>query len=389
MTNNKPVYDESSIRQIKPHEHIRLRPGMYVGGTDKNALHHLFHEVFDNAIDEAIAGHCDHIWITLRPNHELSIRDNGRGMDVKITSHGENMLQLLMTQVFVGRRSEKYSVSGGLHGVGITVVNALAAECSAEVARDAYLWRQMYEAGTPVTEVIQVRSLAEDESTGTCITIQPDFTIFEPNEFDYEILAERAREVAYLVPNLTITLRDERENPPREGVYHFADGLSGYIKYLNQASSMVHSPFTANLECTIQSSSRDEYKTRIEVAFQYTDTMVSNIVGYVNTVRTAGGFHTDIVPSTLFKLINLSAKQLGFEAFTITEIMPGMTAIVSVWHPHPSFESQTNITFIRPEMSSIVAVALEATMQPYAYFDDNIKQLIQKLLANRRLLQDG
>lgn len=379
MTDKKSAYDESDIRQLKPNEHIRLRPGLYVGGTDKNALHHLFHEVFDNSIDEAVAGHCDQIWITLRPNNELSIRDNGRGIPTKATSHGKSTLELFMTSIAVCGKgsSEDYHVSGGLHGVGISAVNALAAECSAEVARDGYLWRQTYQAGTPVTDVTQVRLLADDESTGTCITIQPDFSIFEPNEFDYEILADRAREVAYLIPNLTITLRDQREDTAREDIFHFADGLVGYIKHLNQVSSVIHAPFTAKMECNIESNGRDQYTKRVEVALQYTDTMDTNVVGYANTIRTTSGSHTDYLAEALLDIINSGLS----EPFSIADIMPGLTAIVSIWHPHPSFESYTNIKLINPEVRRLIAVAVEAAIPTLR---NEVERLTQKLLANRQ-----
>jgi DNA gyrase subunit B len=266
--------------------------------------------------------------------------------------------------------------------VGISAVNALAAECSAEVAWDGYLWRQTYQAGTPVTEVMQVRPLAEDESTGTRITIQPDFGIFEPNEFDYEILANRAQEVAYLIPTLTITLRDEREGVVRENMYHFADGLSGYIKHLNRASSVIHSPFTAKMKCSIESNGHGQYTKRVEVALQYTDTMDTTIVGYANTIRTTYGSHTDYLPEALLDIINPRLS----EPFSIADIMPGLTAIVSIWHPHPSFESQTNVKLINPEVRRMIAVAVEAAIPTLR---NEVERLTQKLLTNRQALKEG
>ena len=359
---------------------------MYIGGTNKNALHHLIHKILDNAIDEALAGHGDQIWITLKPNKQLAIRHNGRGIPVKPTKHDGNTLETLMTTIGTCGKgiSESYNVTGGLHGVGISAVNALSAECTAEVARDGYLWRQTYQKGVPQTEVIQVRSLADGEPTGTQITIRPDFTILEPNNFDYEILADRAREVAYLLPTLTITLRDEREN------------VGGKIRITLQADyrtisriSVSHIPayilHSAPRECKIQSNDRDTQVIRVDVAFQYNATMKSNIVGYVNTVKTTGGYHTDIIPATLINIINRRAGYSNFEPFSIAEITPGLSTIVSVWHPHPSFESMTNITFIRPEIRAMVTVATEAAIPTYT--DDNIKQLIQKLFANREALK--
>jgi DNA gyrase subunit B len=383
MTDEKPVYTEADIRKLNPMEHVRLRPGMYIGGTDKNALHHLFHEILDEAIYEAKAGYCDHIWITLRPNYELLIRDNGRGMQVESTQYGKKTLELLMTQVFVGYYRPPYTVSGGLHGVGVTAVNALCAECTAQVARDGYLWRQTYREGIPHTEVIQVRPLADDEPTGTQITIRPDFTIFEPNDFDYAILADRAREVAYLLPDLTITLRDERQKDVREDVYHFAGGISDYVTYLNQPYSVLHSPLDARSECTISPKNRQPYTIRVEVALQYADTPDSKIVGCVNTVKTMGGYHTDSFVSTLTRIVNQGVSSSKLEPFSTDEVLSGLTAIVSVWHPLPSYESQTRITFIQSNIRGIVMATVEAaTRNNY-----ELQPIIQKFLANREALK--
>jgi DNA gyrase/topoisomerase IV subunit B len=186
-----------------------------------------------------------------------------------------------------------------------------------------------------------------------------------------------------LLPNLTITLRDERNSSVREDEFHFANGLSDYITYLNQPFSTLHSPFTAKLECSIQSNNRDTYRARVEVSFQYTDKVDSNIIGYVNTLRTVSGYHTDYLPEALLNIIN----QRVSEPFSIAEIMPGLTTIVSVWHPFPHFESWANIKLINRETRRIVAVATEATIPSYT--DENVKQLIQKLLTNRQALQKG
>src|SRR6185295_11638907 len=199
--------------KLEPMAHIRLRPGMYVGGTDARALHHLIYEVVDNSIDEALAGRCDHILITLHDNNAASVTDNGSGIPVGIhKKEGISTLQLVLTEVGAGGKFDNsaYKVSGGLHGVGVSAVNALSADLRAEVFRDGYLWQQEYQEGKPVNEVKRVRKLGAEEATGTRITFVPDFTILEHNEFSYSVLAQRFREMAFVTRRITITLRDER-----------------------------------------------------------------------------------------------------------------------------------------------------------------------------------
>jgi DNA gyrase subunit B len=200
------------IQKISPIKHVRLRPGMYIGGTDKDALHQLIYEVIANAVSEILDGYGDHIWIVLKPDNAVAIQDNGRGIEVRVNEHtGKSMLELLLTQIFVcGGPDKGYRVAGGYTGVGIQAVNALSSSCTVEVAREGYLWRQTYREGVPQSEVIQVRALSENEATGTTITFTPDYTIFERSDFQYELIAERAREIAYLMPNLTLFVRDER-----------------------------------------------------------------------------------------------------------------------------------------------------------------------------------
>jgi DNA gyrase subunit B len=376
------TYDESNIVALKPQEHVRLRPGMYIGGIDKNALHHLFHELFDYSIDGALEGHCNKIWITLRQNAELSVRDNGRGMSIRFSDFGKRILEHVMT--YGRRQGIGYYVAGGLHGFGVGVVNALSSECTVEVATDGHWWRQTYRAGIPQTEVVQVRPLENGESTGTLITIRPDFTILEPNDFDYEILVDRAREAAYLIPNLTIALRDERYDPAREDEYQFANGLSDYVTHLNQPHSIVHSPYTACSEWTIHLKNDVVYTTRIEIVIQYSDTMDSKVIGYVNTLKTTSGAHTDNLISILLNVINERTIHSKFEPFSKAEIIAGLTAVVNVWHPCPLFEDKTNAKFISADIRGIIVATIEAALPKYPYEFD---ALIQKLLANREALK--
>ena len=208
-------YDASNIQKLEPREHIRRRPGMYVGGTDERALHHLIYEVVDNSIDEALAGRCDYIEVTLHENGAATILDHGVGIPVDKHESGKRALELVMTEVGAGGKfdNEAYKVSGGLHGVGVSAVNALSASLTATIRRDGYVWRQSYEAGLPKGGVRRGAKLKEGEDTGTEISFVPDFTVLEENEFSFSTLMNRLREMAFVTRKVTICLRDERVKP--------------------------------------------------------------------------------------------------------------------------------------------------------------------------------
>src|SRR5690606_12767167 len=270
-----PAYTEENIQKLKPMEHIRLRPGMYVGGTDVRALHHLIYEVVDNAIDEALAGRCDNVLVTLHDNHAVSVTDNGVGIPVGIhKKEGISTLQLVMTEVGAGGKFDRnaYKVSGGLHGVGVSAVNALSAELRAETFRDGHLWEQTYNAGVPVTEVIKVRPLEPGEPTGTRITFIPDFTVMDKNDFNFSTLMHRFREMAFVTRKVTITLRDERVKPiPTETTFYFEGGLRSFVLYLNHNRRALHEPVYADREIEFASEKGGTYNVGVDVAFQYTD----------------------------------------------------------------------------------------------------------------------
>lgn len=363
-------------------EHLRLHPGMYFGGTDKSALHRIVYAVLDDSVGIALEGQCNHIWLTLYPEHKISVRDNSKGLPVH-KGNGKCLLELVMAAIVIPGIREiqrKYEVSGGWHGIGLSAANALAEECTVEISADGHLWRQTYREGIPHTEVIQVRPLQPDESTGTLITFRPDFTILEPNEFDYNVLLERSRELAYLIPGLTITLRDERKETVRQDEFCFPNGLSDYVAYLNQPIAVLHPPFFANDEWTIQAQWRGESTVAVDIAIQYADTMETTILGYVNTVRTSGGFHTDLVPLVLLPKINEKAGVKGIPPFTLDEILPGLTAVVSVKHPSPSFRSLSEIVLLNVDLRGIVTSVAQAALQDY-------DSILQKCLANRAALQ--
>lgn len=248
-------YNEDDIKVLEGVEHIRKRPGMYVGGTDSRALHHLIYEVVDNSIDEALAGRCDRIMITLRADGSVSISDNGVGIPVGIQKQtGKSALEVVLTVVGGGGKFENsaYKVSGGLHGVGLTAVNALSDELHAEVYRDGFLWRQIHRRGRAITPVEKIRPLEPGEATGTTISFMPDFSVLDHNEFSYETLAQRFREMAFVTRKVSITLRDERVQPiAREMTFYFEGGLTPS----SSTSTGIASP------CTIPSTAKRTSKS--------------------------------------------------------------------------------------------------------------------------------
>src|SRR5690349_1352246 len=232
---------EDDIVALDPMAHVRLRPGMYVGGVDSKALHHLVYEVVDNAVDEALAGTCTEIGVILHENGSVSVTDNGRGIPVGINkAEGVSALQIVLTELHAGAKFDggSYKVSGGLHGVGVSAVNALSSGLDADVWREGFQWRQSYQRGIPVTEVEKV---GKSNETGTRISFMPDTEIFPDTEFKFEILANRFREMAFVTRGITIHLRDERLQPyPREMSFYFEGGIASFVRYINRNRKAVH-----------------------------------------------------------------------------------------------------------------------------------------------------
>jgi DNA gyrase subunit B len=291
-------YSEKDIQYLNPMQHIRLRPGMYVGGKDTRALHHLIYEVVDNSIDEALAGRCDRILVTLRDDGGVTITDNGVGIPVGLNKElGISTLEGVMTKVGMGGKfdSNAYKVSGGLHGVGVSAVNALSRELQAEVFREGHLYRQVYQQGNVITDVEKIRKLDDGEPTGTQITFWPDFDVLDPNEFDYNTLSTRFREMAFVTRKVTITLRDERVKPiPRESSFYFEGGLRAFVVYKNRERKALHDPIYGEREIDItpDNTNVSPFSVGVEVAFQYNDSNATTELAFANTIRTPdGGSH--------------------------------------------------------------------------------------------------
>jgi DNA gyrase subunit B len=391
------------IRALEGLEAVRLRPGMYIGGTDVHALHHLVYEVVDNAIDEAMAGRCDDIQITIHPDSSITVSDNGGGIPVeKHWQKGISTLELVLTSLHAGGKfgGGAYKVSGGLHGVGVKAVNAVSAWLVAEIHRDGYVWRQTYERGVPTSGVEPIRPLEDGEPTGTHITFYPDAEIFMGvrQDFDYEFkrLADRFREMAYVTRGVTIRLVDEREPIiPREVTFYFEGGLRSFVRYLNRNRDGIHDVVAGMKEqkfTMIAEGKETEATMEVEFAFQYTDGTNTTEIAFANTINTPdGGTHQTGLRTALTRVINTYARKAGLlkekdANFTGRHTLEGLTAIVSVKHPAPQFESQTKVKLMNPEVSSAVAAVVSEVFAEYLEANvKDAKRIVEKCLSSMRI----
>ncbi len=359
---------EADIRLLEGFEHVRARPGMYVGGTDLRALHHLIFEVVDNSIDEALAGRCDFIEVVLNEDGSVTVIDNGGGIPVGIHKEtGMSTLELVMTKLNAGGKFESsaYKVSGGLHGVGVSAVNALSEWLVSEVWRDGKVHRQDYRAGVAQSPVKAVRKMEPGETTGTRHTFMPDFTIMEKNAFSFTTLAQRFREMAFVTRGVTITLRDDRVKPiPREMTFYFEGGVRSFVRYLNRNRSALHEPVYVERDVEIvpeEGNGHKPFTIGVEVAFQYTDSSTTTELYFANTIHTPdGGSHQAGLRAAITRTINLYGRKAGLlrdkdPNFSSNDTLEGLTAIISVKHPSPQFESQTKVKLMNPEVQGAVS----------------------------------
>ncbi|MGD0905998.1 MAG: DNA topoisomerase (ATP-hydrolyzing) subunit B [Candidatus Acidiferrales bacterium] len=332
-------YDATSIKVLGGLEAVRLRPAMYIGSTGEQGLHHLVWEVVDNSVDEALAGYCDEINIVVHEDNSVTVTDNGRGIPVDMhATEKKPAAEVVMTVLHAGGKfdSETYKVSGGLHGVGVSVVNALADKLELEIWRDGEVWEQSYEEGKPKNKL---KVTGKTRKTGTKITFHPDPTIFDGHKYNYEILAQRLRELAFLNKGLKITLADERSDKSAE--FRFSGGIAEFVKHLNKGKEVLHdSPvYMEGKKDTVE----------IEIALQYNDSYAENVFAFANTINTVdGGTHLSGFRSALTRTINNFASSTGMlkeqkDEVTITgdDVREGLVAVVSVKLPQPQFEGQT------------------------------------------------
>jgi len=402
------TYNSENIKILRGLEPVRERPAMYIGSTDSRGLHHLVYEVVDNSIDEALAGYCTHVQVVIHKDGSISVEDNGRGIPVDPMKDNDNKsaLETVLTVLHAGGKFDKntYQVSGGLHGVGVSVVNALSVELTATVWKDGYTYRMHFSRGQPQTDLVKEEEDFEEikdryirrygklpddcpdtkeafldryrsQVTGTMIRFKPDPTIFETVEFDYDILAHRMRELAFLNSGITISIADERCEDLEEcsEVFSYEGGISEYVRYLNHEAQPVH-------ESVIYFERKDPgNKVEVDIAFQYTATYSEKIFTYVNSVNTKeGGTHLEGFRSALTKAINKMGREnkvikdpnLSLKGDDVRE---GLTAIISVRMANPQFEGQTKMKLGNSEVRGIVDSLVYASL--CEYFEEHPKDL--------------
>lgn len=349
----KPDYTGANIRVLEGIEAVRKRPGMYIGDTTARGLHHLVYEVVDNSIDEAMAGYCRYIHATVHADGSVSVVDDGRGIPVDAHESGKSTLEVVLTKVHAGGKfdHDSYKVSGGLHGVGVTVVNALSEWLVAEVHREGKVWKQDYDRGVARGPV---REVGPAKKTGTKITFLPDSAVFPSVDFDHDTLEKRLRELAFLNRGVTVRLTDERGDETRDQEFYSAHGLGEFVAYLNRAQAVLHPPVVL--------AGRDEERAvEVEVALQYNDSFGENVVSYCNNINTGeGGTHLTGFRTALTRTLNSYAKAhapQGKKDLSITgeDFKEGLTAIVSVRVPDPQFEGQTKTKLGNSEVEGVVS----------------------------------
>ena len=370
----KIQYNADSITVLEGLEAVRKRPGMYIGSVGTKGLNHLIYEIVDNSVDEHLAGYCSEIRVTLEADGSCTVRDNGRGIPVEMHKKGVSAERVVLATLHAGGKfdNEAYKTSGGLHGVGSSVVNALSSHMDVKVYRDGKIHHDAYERGVPVIELKDglLPVIGRTKETGTQINFMPDDEIFERTRFKADWLKSRLHETAYLNPNLTIYYANRRSGEEEEIAYHEPDGLVAYVKELNSGKTAVHEPIYVK-GCVD--------RVEVEIAFQFVDTFEENILGFCNNIFTQeGGTHLAGFKTRFTALINSYARELGIlkekdSNFTGADTRNGMTAIVAVKHPDPIFEGQTKTKLASADATKAVFTVTGEELP--RYFDRNLETL--------------
>ena len=370
----KNTYDASSITVLEGLEAVRKRPGMYIGSVSRKGLNHLIYEIVDNAVDEHLAGYCSNIFVTLEKDGSATIRDNGRGIPVGMHEKGISAERLVFTTLHAGGKFDNsaYKTSGGLHGVGSSVVNALSTYLDIKVSREGYVHHDHYERGIPTIELEDglLPTLGKTRETGTEVNFLPDPEIFEKTKFSATEVKSRLHETAYLNPNLTIHFSDKRGEEVEEITYHEPDGIVGFIKDMNKKCEVIHEPLYFKGESD---------GITVEVAFQYINEFRENVLGFCNNIYNAeGGTHLTGFKTTFTSVMNSYARELGIlkekdANFTGADIRNGMTAVVSIKHPAPRFEGQTKTKLDNQDASK--ATGKVTGEELVLYMDRNLETL--------------
>ena len=377
-------YGAGQIQVLEGLEAVRKRPAMYIGSTDSRGLHHLVYEVVDNAIDEALAGYCDSITVTVHEDDSVSVADDGRGVPVDTHENGRSALEVILTVLHAGGKFDKesYQVSGGLHGVGVSVVNALSAKLDVEVRRDGAVWTQRFEAGEPTGELERERDLGDGEDTGTEIRFWPDDAVFGTTQFAASTLANRLRELAFLNPGIEIELFDERDGSRDR--FRYDGGIREFVVYLNESRTALH-------EDIIYFDAESE-AVQVEVAIQATDELQGSIHAFANNINTReGGTHLTGFKTALTRVMNDYAGRhdllgpIDGENLTGNDIREGLTAVISIKHPDPQFEGQTKTKLGNSEVRGIVEGAVHEHLGTYLEeHPDTAKAIISRAVEAAR-----
>jgi DNA gyrase subunit B len=383
MSIKEHSYDENQIQVLEGLEAVRKRPGMYIGSTTERGLHHLVWEIVDNSVDEALAGYCDTIYVTVHPDNSVTVRDNGRGIPVGIHEKmGRPAVEVIMTVLHAGGKfgGEGYKVSGGLHGVGASVVNALSSWCEVKVHRDGNIYYQRYERGVPQEDL---KIIGETEYTGTETTFKPDGEIFkETLEYEYETLRNRLREMAFLNKGLRMIIKDERGEEPKEETFHYEGGIASFVQYLNRAREVLHEPiYIEGMKDGIT----------VEISIQYNDSFTTNLYSFANNINThEGGTHESGFKSALTRVLNEYARKHNLlkdadTNLTGEDVREGLTAIISVKISEPQFEGQTKTKLGNSEARSATESLFAEHF--FMFLDENpsvAKKIVDKSLMAQR-----
>ena len=380
-------YGASSIQVLEGLEAVRKRPGMYLGDPhDGTALHHCIWEVVDNSVDEHLAGHTAQIDIVLNPDHSVSVRDYGRGIPVGIhEEYGISAAEVIMTKLHAGGKfdNSSYKVSGGLHGVGVSAVNAVSEWMDVTIHRDGTIYFQRYEAGVPVAPLAEIGTC---EDTGTTISFKPDLTIFtEVTEFEFEQINTRVRETSFLNAGLKIVITDERNEESHKVEHHYEGGLSEFVRQLNERREIMHE----NVITITGSKDIEKGPVEVELALQWSDAFSESIMCYTNIIRNKdGGTHMSGLRTALTSCVNGYAKKrnlLKGEGLSGEDVREGLAAVVSVKHPDPSFSSQTKDKLVSSEVTGIVQTIVYEKLGEFFEENPNVaKQIVDKaLLASK------
>ena len=379
MSTENQEYSSKSIQVLEGLEAVRKRPGMYVGSTGPMGLHHLVYEVVDNSIDEAVAGFCNHIRVTIHKEDIIEVSDNGRGIPVdKHEKYNVSALEIVMTKLHAGGKfdNKTYKISGGLHGVGVSVVNALSEWLEVRVARDGKIYSQRYNCGV---KEYDVKPVGKSETNGTQVKFRADSKIFETTEYNFDVLSKRLRELAFLNKGIKIEIRDLRKKEEKFHIFQFNGGIVTFIEHLNEAKNALH-PKPIYFEYI-----KDDIQ--LEVAMEYNDGYAENVFAYVNNINTTeGGTHVSGFHAALTKTFNDYLKKYELDkkfnaVISGDDTREGLTAVLSLKIPNPQFEGQTKTKLGNSEVKGLVQTAVSEKLA--VFFDENPK--IGKIIIEKTM----